>query len=295
MILLLEALSTCQQCAGLLLVIIHYLSPLLTFPTCKINIGLRITGKRSDGFHNLESCFYPVKWGDILEIIPAADFRFTDSGLSIPGSLDQNLCVKAYNLLKADFDLPPVQMHLHKIVPIGAGLGGGSADAAFTLTLLNSRFNVQLSTEQLENYARLLGSDCAFFIQNRPLYCTGKGDVFSETGVDLSGYHILLVYPNLAISTAEAYAGIKPYTTNVSLNDQLAASIEEWPEIIRNDFEDSLFPKYPLLGQIKQQLYEAGAVYASMSGSGSTVYGIFNAPITRPNQFSSYRVWEGRL
>ncbi|GAB3777587.1 4-(cytidine 5'-diphospho)-2-C-methyl-D-erythritol kinase [Spirosoma horti] len=268
---------------------------MLTFPTCKVNIGLRITEKRTDGFHNLQSCFYPVQWGDILEIIPATEFRFTDSGLSIPGSLSQNLCVKAYNLLKADFDLPPVQMHLHKVVPIGAGLGGGSADAAVTLTLLNDQFNLQLSTAQLEDYARVLGSDCAFFIQNRPLYCTEKGDVFSEIAVNLSGYHIVLVYPNLAISTAEAYAGIRPRETDVPLYDQLLAPIDEWPKTIHNDFEDSLFPKYPLLGQIKQQLYETGAVYASMSGSGSTVYGIFNAPIIIPNQFSTYRVWEGRL
>lgn len=295
MIFLLNALRLFQQRAGLELFIIHQLSVLLTFPSCKINIGLRITEKRSDGYHNLQSCFYPVRWGDILEIIPAVEFQFTDSGLPIPGSLEQNLCVKAYNLLKADFDLPPIQMHLHKIVPIGAGLGGGSADAAFTLTLLNNQFGLQLSTEQLENYARLLGSDCAFFIQNRPLYCTGKGDVFSETSVDLSGYHILLVYPNLAISTAEAYSGIKPYTNQISLSDQLLAPVNEWADTIRNDFEESLFPKYPLLGQIKQQLYEAGAVYASMSGSGSTVYGIFNAPVTRSNQFSTYRVWEGRL
>ncbi|GAB3793459.1 4-(cytidine 5'-diphospho)-2-C-methyl-D-erythritol kinase [Spirosoma humi] len=268
---------------------------MLAFPACKINIGLRITEKRSDGFHNLQSCFYPVGWGDILEIIPAGQFRFTDSGLSIPGSLSQNLCVKAYNLLKADFDLPPVEMHLHKIVPIGAGLGGGSADAAFTLKGLNDLFNIQLSTAQLENYARLLGSDCAFFVQNRPLYCTEKGDVFSEIAVDLSGYYIVLVYPNLAISTAEAYAGIRPRKTDVSLYDQLLAPIDEWPKTIHNDFEDSLFPRYPLLSQIKQQLYESGAIYASMSGSGSTIYGIFNAPSVVPNQFSAYRVWKGRL
>lgn len=230
-----------------------------------------------------------------MEIIPAEQFRFTDSGLSIPGNLSQNLCVKAYNLLKADFDLPPVEMHLHKIVPIGAGLGGGSADAAVTLKLLNDLFDLQLSTAQLEDYARLLGSDCAFFIQNRPLYCTEKGDVFSEIAVDLSGYHILLVYPNLAISTAEAYAGISPRKTDVSLYDQLLEPIGEWHKTIHNDFEDSLFPRYPILSQIKQQLYEAGAVYASMSGSGSTIYGIFNAPLVMPNQFSAYRVWEGRL
>lgn len=268
---------------------------MLTFPTSKINLGLRITHKRPDGFHNLQSCFYPVAWGDILESIPAAEFAFSSSGLSIPGDPAQNLCAKAYGLLKADFDLPPVKMHLHKIVPIGAGLGGGSADAAFTLKLLNDQFSVGLTNAQLEAYARLLGSDCAFFIQNRPVYCTEKGDVFSEIAVDLRGYSILLVYPNLAISTAEAYAGIYPRQPHVPLYDQLVEPIDNWRATIHNDFEDSLFPKYPILSQLKEQLYEAGAVYAGMSGSGSTVYGIFDAPVIIPNQFSAYRVWKGRL
>ncbi len=268
---------------------------MIVFPSCKINLGLRITEKRPDGFHNLQSCFYPIKWQDALEIIPAETFQFSSSGLPIPGELTTNLCVRAYNLLKADFDLPPVQMHLHKIVPIGAGLGGGSADAAFTLRLLNERFALGLSSTQLENYARQLGSDCAFFIQNRPLYCVEKGDVFSGISVDLTGYYILLVYPNLAISTAEAYAGVRPRQPEISLFEQLQSPVETWRNVIQNDFEDSLFPQYPTLAQIKQQLYEAGAVYASMSGSGSTVYGIFNAPIVIPNQFSTYRVWEGDL
>ncbi|AUD05048.1 4-(cytidine 5'-diphospho)-2-C-methyl-D-erythritol kinase [Spirosoma pollinicola] len=268
---------------------------MLTFPASKINLGLRITNKRPDGFHNLQSCFYPVAWGDILEVIPAAEFTFTSSGLSIPGNPAQNLCVKAYDLLKADFDLPPVKMHLHKIVPIGAGLGGGSADAAFTLKLLNDQFSIGLTNARLEEYARLLGSDCAFFIQNRPLYCTEKGDVFSEIAVDLRGYHILLVYPNLAISTAEAYGGIRPRQPTIPLCDQLVAPIDKWRTTIHNDFEDSLFPKYPILNQLKEQLYDSGAVYASMSGSGSTVYGIFNAPVIIPNQFSAHRVWEGKL
>ena len=274
--------------------IIHH-SSLITFPACKINLGLRITEKRPDGFHNLQSCFYPVGWQDALEIIPSENFQFSSSGLPIPGDLATNLCVRAYNLLKADFDLPPVLMHLHKIVPIGAGLGGGSADAAFTLTLLNERFALGLSVTQLENYARLLGSDCAFFIQNRPLYCVEKGDIFSEISVDLTGCYSVLVYPNLAISTAEAYAGVRPRQPEISLFEQFHAPVAAWRDIIHNDFEDSLFPRYPLLAQIKQQLYDAGAVYASMSGSGSTVYGIFNAPVAIPNQFSAYRVWEGKL
>ncbi len=267
----------------------------LVFPSCKINIGLRITEKRSDGFHNLQSCFYPVGWSDALESIPSSTFSFSSSGLPIPGESAKNLCVRAYELLKADFDLPPIQIHLHKIVPIGAGLGGGSADAAFMLKLLNEQFAVGLDVAQLENYARKLGSDCAFFIQNRPLYCTEKGDVFADIGVDLQGFHVVLIYPNLAISTAEAYAGVQPRQPETVLCEQLQMPIDTWRNTVRNDFEDSLFPKYPVLNQLKQQLYEAGAVYASMSGSGSTVYGIFNAPIATPNQFSAYRVWKGNL
>lgn len=268
---------------------------MLVFPNSKINLGLRITKKRTDGFHNLQSCFYPVGWGDMLEIIPADTFIFSSSGIPIPGDPDKNLCVRAYDLLKADYDLPPVRMHLHKIVPIGAGLGGGSADAAFTLKLLNERFALELPVAQLENYARQLGSDCAFFIQNRPLYCLEKGDVFNEIDADLSGYHILLVYPNLAISTAEAYAGVRPNQPETSLYDQLQAPVNTWRTMVHNDFENSLFPAYPVLAQIKQQLYEAGAVYASMSGSGSTVYGIFDAHVVSPNQFQNYSVWQGEL
>lgn len=268
---------------------------MLSFPNAKINLGLRITEKRPDGFHNLQSCFYPVGWSDALEVIPADEFVFRSSGLPIPGDVSTNLCVKAYRLLRADFDLPAVQMHLHKIVPIGAGLGGGSADAAFALKLLNERFDLGLGIAQLEAYARLLGSDCAFFVQNRPVYCLEKGDVFREIAVDLSGYHVLLVYPNLAISTAEAYAGVRPRQPETALYTQLKTPVDAWRDSVHNDFEDSLFPRYPLLADIKEQLYASGAVYASMSGSGSTLYGIFNAPPAFPNQFRHYSVWQGRL
>lgn len=268
---------------------------MISFPNAKINLGLRITEKRTDGFHNLQSCFYPVGWTDALEIIPADHFRFSSSGMSIPGEPAANLCVRAYELLKADADLPPVQMHLHKIVPIGAGLGGGSADAAFALTLLNERFALKLTVDQLEAYARRLGSDCAFFIRNQPMYCVEKGDVFEKIAVDLRGYHILLVYPNVAISTAEAYAGVRPRRPETPLRNQIEAPVNTWRDTVHNDFEDSLFPRYPVLADLKRQLYQAGAVYASMSGSGSSVYGIFDAPIIPPNQFQDYRVWKGKL
>lgn len=268
---------------------------MVTFPNAKINLGLLITEKRPDGYHNLQSCFYPVGWSDALELLPASETAFSSTGLPIPGEPMQNLCVKAYEQLRRDFDIPPVHIHLQKNVPIGAGLGGGSADAAFTLRLLNDRFTLGLSTEQLENYARTLGSDCAFFIQNRPVYCIEKGDVFQEIDLSLSGYYIVLVYPNLAISTAEAYARIRPQQPERSLAEWLAQPLSNWRDTVRNDFEASLFPAYPLLASVKEQLYEAGAVYASMSGSGSTLYGIFDAPPADLNQFSQYRVWQGKL
>lgn len=268
---------------------------MLTFPTSKINIGLQITEKRSDGYHNLLSCFYPVGWGDVLELIPAETFTFSSSGLLIPGNLSQNLCVKAYNLLKADFDLPPVNIHLHKLVPIGAGLGGGSADAAFTLKLLNERFLLNLNSSQLEDYARQLGSDCAFFVQNKPMYCREKGDVFDEITVGIAGYTIVLVYPNLAISTAEAYAGVQPRLPETPLWKLLQLPVEEWRNWVHNDFEDSLFPRYPVLQEVKEKLYNLGAVYASMSGSGSTIYGIFSSAPAITNQFGDYHVWKGTL
>jgi 4-diphosphocytidyl-2-C-methyl-D-erythritol kinase len=271
---------------------------MLAFPGCKINIGLQITKRRSDGFHNLLSAFYPVEWTDVLEIIPVnvpsnVPVQFTATGLPIPGDADpaRNLCVRAYHLLRTQHELPPVQMHLHKIVPIGAGLGGGSADAAATINLLNEQFGLGLSVAQREAYARQLGSDCAFFVQNRPQYCIEKGDVFEEIALDLSGYHLLLVYPNLAISTAEAYAGITPRSPDVPLRTLLEAPVGQWRGTVHNDFEDSLFPKYPVLADVKQHLYDAGAIYASMSGSGSTLYGLFPERPDNIPALEGYTVW----
>ncbi|GAB2547071.1 4-(cytidine 5'-diphospho)-2-C-methyl-D-erythritol kinase [Rufibacter soli] len=270
---------------------------MIQFPNAKINLGLQLVEKRPDGFHNLVSCFYPVQWTDALEILPAVgESTFTLSGLPVPGEPMANLCWKAYQLLQKDFGLPPIQMHLHKVIPMGAGLGGGSSDASCTLKLLNSLFDLGLSSEQLESYARQLGSDCAFFVQNKPVLAVEKGDVFEPISVDLSGWHIVLVYPNLAISTAEAYAGVLPRFPENSLKTLLAKDLSTWKDTVVNDFEASLFPKYPLLPEIKQQLYGMGAEYASMSGSGSTMYGLFKTAPAQPLPFPrEYSTWQGVL
>ncbi|MEM8894690.1 MAG: 4-(cytidine 5'-diphospho)-2-C-methyl-D-erythritol kinase [Bacteroidota bacterium] len=250
---------------------------MITFPNCKINIGLHITGKRPDGYHNIESCFYPIPWNDALEITEAATFSFESSGLTIPGDVGSNLVVKAYRLLKQDFKLLPIKIHLLKSIPMGAGLGGGSADGAFMLKLLSDNFNLGLSVDQLETYALQLGSDCPFFIQNKPMIASGRGEVFESLRLSLSGKYILLVNPGIHISTKEAYTGVTPAVPEHSLKETLEdAPIESWKDKIANDFETSVFAIAPEIEQVKNQLYEQGALYASMTGSGSTVYGIYD-------------------
>jgi 4-diphosphocytidyl-2-C-methyl-D-erythritol kinase len=269
---------------------------MVVFPNCKINIGLNIISKRPDGFHNIESCFYPAGWTDILEIIPAKALSFTSTGIDIPGESAGNLCVKAYQLLQKDYNLPPVNIHLHKVIPIGAGLGGGSADGAFTIKLLNQVFELNLISVQMQDYARQIGSDCAFFIENTPVFCYGKGDQFSNTELDLSKYYIVLVNPQIHIGTAEAYAGIVPAEPQIKISDMLKLPIEQWKNHLVNDFEKSIFIKYPAVASVKETLYAQGAVYASMSGSGSTVYGIFNKEVEVKKHFPEhYQIWQGKL
>lgn len=264
---------------------------MVTFPNIKINIGLNIVEKRQDGFHNIESVFYPVHFSDVLEILPAKETHFSSTGIAIPGALKDNLCIKAYELLKKDFQLPPVQIHLHKVVPIGAGLGGGSSDAAFTLKTLNNLFELRIHPTQLETYAQKLGSDCAFFIDNKSKYCYHKGDEFKNLKLDLSPYVFVIIYPDIHISTPEAYAGIKPKKSDYNLMDIISLPITEWKNHIRNDFEETIFIKYPLLEQIKVDLYKKGALYASMSGSGSSLFGIFDLPIDVSELKKKYLVW----
>lgn len=259
---------------------------MLVFPNAKINLGLNITEKRPDGYHNLETIFYPVPVEDALEVNVLNDgsekFRLYQAGLEIAGEAENNLVVKAYKLLDAKFGLPPVEIHLFKHIPSGAGLGGGSADAAFMLKLLNEKFALGLTNEELEEYAARLGADCAFFINNQPTYAEGIGNIFSPIALSLTGYQIWLVRPDVFVSTKDAFARIAPHRPAVSLKEVVQRPIEEWREYMVNDFEESVFPQFPVIGEIKEEMYRQGAIYASMSGSGSSVYGLFKANASLP-------------
>lgn len=255
---------------------------MIVFPNAKINLGLRILRKREDGYHDLETVFYPVALKDALEIIPlsphdkTSSFPFTLSGADIQGQPGSNLCVRAYQLLKKDFpDLPKIKMHLHKTIPSGAGLGGGSADAAFTLLLLNKMFGLTLSKEKMIGYANELGSDCPFFIINKPCYATGRGELLEEVYIDLSPYRMVMVNPGIHIDTGLAFAKILPAIPAVSVKEIIKRPVEKWKDEMQNDFEKIIFERHPVIAEIKEQFYRAGAAFASMSGSGSTVYGIF--------------------
>ena len=252
---------------------------MLTFPNAKINLGLNITEKRPDGYHNLETIFYPVPIEDALEINILNEgngkFRLHQAGLEIEGEAESNLVVKAYKLLDDRFNLPPVDIHLFKHIPSGAGLGGGSSDAAFMLKLLNDHFQLELSEEQLEVYAATLGADCAFFIKNKPTYAEGIGNLFSPIELSLSGYQIMIVKPNVFVSTREAFSNIHPHRPEYPVKEAILRPVAEWKDILINDFEASVFPQHPVIGEIKRELYHQGAIYASMSGSGSSVFGLF--------------------
>ena len=248
---------------------------MIIFPNAKINIGLNITERRTDGYHNLETIFYPINIKDALEVVASDKLSFTSSGLDIPGREEDNLCIKGYHLLKQDHDLPPVSIHLHKNIPIGAGLGGGSADAAFFIKLMNEQFSLGLSVDDMTGYARQLGADCAFFIENKPVFAFEKGDEFEPIKLDLSNYKIVLVMPDVHISTSEAFRGIKPIPIKDTLLELITEPITEWKKHIKNDFENSIFKNHAEIRGVKASLYEAGAIYASMSGSGASVFGIF--------------------
>jgi 4-diphosphocytidyl-2-C-methyl-D-erythritol kinase len=274
---------------------------MIVFPNAKINIGLNIIEKREDGFHNIESVFYPVGLSDALEIIENTDtlterFVFTSSGIEIPGDVKDNLCYYAYHLIAADYSLPNVKVHLHKHIPIGAGLGGGSADAAFFIRLLNDKFELGISWGEMHHYARQLGSDCSFFISNKAAFAEGRGDTYESIQLTLNDYYIALVYPNIHINTAIAYSKVNPkYPTRSLENDILNLPIEQWKDHIHNDFEDSVFLQFPEIKNIKEVLYAQGALYAAMSGSGSTVFGIFKSSTDLKSCFPNTFVWEGKL
>jgi 4-diphosphocytidyl-2-C-methyl-D-erythritol kinase len=256
---------------------------MILFPNAKINLGLNIIRKRSDGYHDLETFFCPVTLCDVLEIIrqkkPADsvnNVKFSSSGIRVEGKEADNICLKAWHLLKKDYpELPPVQMHLHKVIPTGAGLGGGSSDGAFTLQLLNRLFALQVPETKLSDYALQLGSDCPFFLLNKPCFAQGRGEQLEPLSIDLSGYEILLIHPGIHISTANAFSGVSPRVPEKSVYGVVQQPVSTWRQDLANDFEQSVFPLYPSLKEIRDTLYDSGAIYASMTGSGSAIYGLF--------------------
>lgn len=271
-------------------------------PLAKINIGLTITEKRPDGYHNIETIFYPIPLCDCLTVEStkagaSGQLDFLCDGIKLLGAeTDENLCCKAYRILNADYRLPSTKIRLHKAIPAGAGLGGGSSDAAYTLRALNDLFQLNISVEELAQYASRLGSDCAFFLQNSPAFGTGKGDILEPIDLSLAGYYILLIKPPVFVSTSDAYSSVTPRKTQHHLPELIQAPVSEWRHTVFNDFEAPVFKKFPEINLIKEKLYDEGALYASLSGSGSTVYGIFDRkPDIITKLFQDCFVWQNFL
>ncbi|MDR2287267.1 MAG: 4-(cytidine 5'-diphospho)-2-C-methyl-D-erythritol kinase [Prevotellaceae bacterium] len=253
---------------------------MISFPCAKINLGLNVVSKRDDGYHNIETVFFPVtELTDILEIVESDRFLFTQTGIHVDAATEDNLCVKAFRILEKDYSLPPVSIYLHKVIPLGAGLGGGSSDAAFTLTSLNKIFGLGISHERLKSYAAMLGSDCAFFIDNIPSKASGRGELLEPVEIDISGLYIKIVTPDIHVSTKEAYANITPHIPDISITEIIKLPVEQWKNKLHNDFEKSIFMLHPTIAGIKEKMYEQGAVYSSMSGSGASVFGLFKIKI----------------
>jgi len=262
-----------------------------------LNLGLSVHEKRPDGFHNIETIIYPIPMYDVLEIVRTKeDVNSLDiTGIKVDGNQENNLVFKACQLLQKDHNLEPVSIHLHKAIPMGAGLGGGSSDAAYTIKLLNDIFDLKLTNSQMENYAAQIGSDCPFFIQNIPIIAAGRGIEFEKIGLDLSRYHFVIVKPEIHISTPDAYSWITPQKRSITLKEIIQLPIKEWKKELVNDFEKEVFARYPKIEIIKEELYNLGAVYASMTGSGAAVYGIFENPINPNDKFRDYFVWSAKI
>ncbi len=270
---------------------------MIKFPNAKINLGLNIVAKRPDGYHNIETIFYPIGIKDALEVVPSKSNKDSlhISGIRVDGPPEKNLVMKALHLVKENNNLPVVEVYLHKQIPFGAGLGGGSADAAIMLLLLNERFELNIPDEKLLSMASSLGADCAFFIKNKPVLATGIGNVFQEIGLSLKGYSLVLVKPDIHVSTPEAYSMVKPTPPEIPLTEVIKRPLTEWQHLMVNDFEQSVFARFPAINDIKQKLISAGAVYAAMSGSGSSVFGIFKElPQSLPG-FDNCYIWKGIL
>jgi 4-diphosphocytidyl-2-C-methyl-D-erythritol kinase len=271
---------------------------MIVFPNAKINLGLNIVEKRSDGYHNIETIFYPIGLNDVLEVLPSetcTDYSFSSSGITIDGDPEDNLIVKAYRLLRSEYQFSPIDITLIKQIPFGAGLGGGSADASFMLKAMNELFGLKIAPKKLEKLSGKIGADCPVFIRNKPVFATGIGNVFTPIDLSLKGYFLLLIKPDIHVSTPEAYSLIKPEKPEKGLIELIKQPVINWKDAIKNDFEKSVFARFPVIEKIKDDLYEMGAVYASMSGSGSTVYGIFDKPPLQNDLFENCFVSGGML
>lgn len=278
---------------------------MITYPNAKINLGLNIVEKRPDGYHNIETVFYPIPLHDTLSVEPLAgknnatdmEFRFQVNGRQIDCPPEKNLVIKAYRMLQNITNLPAIDILMQKDIPFGAGLGGGSSDAAFMLKALNREFSLNLTTDELEKTASHLGADCAFFIKNRPTLAEGIGNIFTPVNISLKGLTLVLIKPDIYISTQEAYAHVCPQKPKYNLAEAILKPVSTWKDTIRNDFEDSLFPNHPELMRIKEELYRQGALYASMSGSGSSIYGIFQhePPQEMADTFKPHFYWTSIL
>ncbi len=270
---------------------------MIAFANAKINLGLDIIEKRNDGYHNVSSCFYPVSLSDVLEVLESDKLTFSQTGINFPGDHKNNLVIKAYEIINKDIPIPPVSIHLHKTIPVGAGLGGGSSDAAQMLALLNTLFELFLDDSLLADYALQLGSDCPFFIYNRPMIAEGRGEILEGITPKLEGHYLYLVKPDTSVSTKEAYSGVIPFYPEIPVRKIIEEHpVREWKELLKNDFEASVFRSHPELKEIKEALYVEGALFASMTGSGAAIYGIFEKEPERASSIpSNYFQWTGQL
>lgn len=270
---------------------------MIVFPNAKINVGLNITSKRADGYHNLESVFYPIPLKDVLEIVVADDgvTEMQIGGISIDGDVSDNTVMKAYRILQEEYGLPAVKIFLEKVIPFGAGLGGGSADASFAIKLLNDMFHLGMDEPHMEAVAAKIGADCPFFIKNKPAFVTGIGDVLEPIEFSLAGVYFLLVKPDDFVSTKEAYSKVVPKEPVLALSEMVMKPISEWKYNVVNDFEESVFANHPTVQRIKETMYEHDAMYASMSGSGSSVFGLFRSKVDVDDMFPGMFTFQQKL
>lgn len=264
---------------------------MVVFPGTKLNLGLHVVSKRADGYHDLESCFYPCPWSDVVEVVPAGVTRLHSSGIIVSGPLEHNLAYKAWKILADEHGCPPADIYLHKLVPMGAGLGGGSADAVAVLKACNQVFNLGLAVQELLFLAARLGSDCPFFVADEPAMVMGRGEVLASFDLSLNGWHLTLIHPGVSVSTAKAFAGIRPTKPIADLAEILAQPVQTWQGVLVNDFESSVIPQLPIIGAVKEALLTAGGIYVAMSGSGSTVFALSQKALDLPAISQQVKEW----